>query len=285
MPGRLLTPQIAAFGSEIGLSTIMGVYKLTIPEVIQESLNPSARNDSSSFKTQWQQPILRDYRNSGAPPPSPRRPSRASKTSFEHAAAPSDQQLEKLMMSDQDDGNSSDVFTTSSTRNSRDTISDDDSILMEFASRASSIDDVFFVQAPKRHSTACCSDMAFRREQRKKLMHVEPTVDEQAGLQLRNTSSLAMNWSFRRELEAEDEGVDESLALWEETVPGDGIQPVTRSRNVVNNNIHPAPNSWHAGDTASSRNYKKKSTSSFFNGLFSGLNLSTSRIRFRKSST
>lgn len=220
----------------------MGVYRLTIPESIQDSLNPKARNGSSSFRTQRPREVCRN----------------------------------NSTVSESDDCSvNSSVFTANST-STRTTISDcDDSVLMDFASRASSIDDVLFScapQVPKRHSTACCTDMAFRREQRKRNFE-PPTVDTNNN---NNTSSsLAMTLSFRRELDLEDDRVDHSLALWEET-PVEHVRPVR--------NVHPAPHSWHAGDTAassgSSRN-KKKLSKSFFNGLFLGL---TSR-RSRKSAS
>lgn len=277
MPGRLLTPQTgaAAAGAESRETGVpMGVYRLTIPEAVQESLNPNARNGSSSFKSQQQQ-FLRDYRNSAYPSP---KPSRYLEVPL---ITPSKTWLESPELGQFDDGSTSSVFTSGSSRTSHTShaTSDDDFLLMDCASRTCSIDDVFPQQAPKRHSSASYSDMAFRREQRKRLVVVPPSE----AMDTQRDTSLAMTLSFRRELDVEDERVDESLALWEDE--DTEVDHQTR-RKVVNE--HPAPHSWHAGDSTastsgSSRNKKKKKRSStFFNGLFSGLSISSSR-KFRKS--
>lgn len=165
------------------------------------------------------------------------------------------------------------VFT-SSTRTSN-TVSDDDISLADFAVRTTSAEFL-----PARHSTACCTDVALRRELRKKF-HTEPTLDE-----ARNTlsDSFAMGHSFRRELEIEDRV--ESLALWEETEMLSTTS--SRDRNISKD----MPHSWH-GDTASSMSSRnkglesifrkpKKASSNFFNGFFSGLPFSAAR-RSRKS--
>nr|PNR49136.1 hypothetical protein PHYPA_011032 [Physcomitrium patens] len=166
----------------------------------------------------------------------------------------------------------SSVFTAS-TRTSN-TISDDDSLVLDFGRASADLGRASIDFAPARHSTACCTDLAFRRELRRRFQF-EPPLDESTGLR----NSFAMGHSFRRELEKED--CVESLALWEETEA-----PASRDR-VVQKGTFPHP--WH-GDTAStgsSRNGTleslfRKPKKSFLNGLFSGLNFTSTR-RSRKS--
>lgn len=283
--------------------TTMGVYKLTFPGSSASQESRLGSKTSSGFRNAFMGRRFHNVEYSKlAPQLMSAKTSTASSSleapEMEHFAAISeDDELRSNesvfaastagtrtsnMISD-DDSSLIEFASRASTRTSN-TISDDDSSLMEFASRTSMSVDVDFTAHPARHSTACCSDLAFRRELRKRF-HVEPALDEN-GLRRDSTSSFTLGNSFRRELEKEDRV--ESLALWEET---DHRTQPTSTRNVVAAQ-NAAPHSWHAGDTvASSRNSTRnkgldailrKKKSSFFNGFFSGLSFSSSR-KSRKS--
>jgi hypothetical protein len=228
MPGRLLV-------GETGKA--MGAYKLTFPGSLasQESMT------IAGFRNAFAGRRLRnvEYRNAA-------QQSTASRSleapEMEHFASISeDDELhsnESVSTASSNAISDDDYSLTdrASTR-TRNTVSDDDALLMEFASRA---DD--FAAQPMRHSTACCSDLAFRRELRKRTLPVEPAVDER----LDSASSFTLgNSSFRLELEKEDRV--ESLALWEER---DHRTRPSSTRNVAASLA--APHSWHAGDTAAS---------------------------------
>lgn len=266
MPGRVMIPQTALRETR----TTPEVYKLTFPGMGAEE--PTSK---SGFRGSF---IVRRFQNGY-------RKVQPSKTSFD---APELESFSTATATSSEDHSSSiadaSVFTAS-TRTSRTgtIISGDDSFLLTELSRSNAD------FTPARHSTACCTDLALRRELRKKF-HVEPTVDEDD-----QRDNFAMGHSFRRELEKEVSV--ESLALWEETEQLPAAAPLSRGPAApkVQNK---APHSWHAGDPAalsrlnttySSRNKglesilrgpKKKS---FFNGFFSGLSFSSSR-KSRKSS-
>ncbi|KAG0631395.1 hypothetical protein M758_1G250300 [Ceratodon purpureus] len=256
MPGRVLARQADSLQDISSPTTKMGVYKLTFP------------GDQRSPTTAKTTPFRPSNLGRGFVPSARVQP--LSKTSEESS------ELEHFtsvaMATDTISEDDTTSIFTSSTRTSN-TISDDDISLADFAMRSTSAD-----FAPARHSTACCTDLALRRELRKKF-HVEPALDE-APDTLRD--SFAMGHSFRRELEKEDRV--ESLALWEETET-----PASNSSRTITKDM---PHSWH-GDTASSMSSRnkgleaifrkpKKASASFFNGFFSGLTFSTSR-RSRKS--
>jgi hypothetical protein len=158
------------------------------------------------------------------------------------------------MAADEDDATS--VFTAS-TRTS-----DDDVSLADFAVRSTSD----FV--PARHSTACCTDVALRRELRRKF-HVEP--------------ALAVGHSFRRELLDQEEDRVESLALWEESVVDTPCHRSISKDLPWHGDIASSASSRNRGLESLFRKPRKASSLSFFTGFFSGLPFSTSRGRSRKS--
>ncbi|KAG0580738.1 hypothetical protein KC19_4G195300 [Ceratodon purpureus] len=301
MPGKLLTPQSAS--QEAGKA--MGVYKLTFPGSSAGQDSGYGSKASSGLRNAFtgRRPHNVDYSKLAQQSMSAKTLTASScleAPEMEHFVAISEddelQSNEPVFrassagmrrsgnMTSDDDSTLMEFASRASMRTSNVTISDDDSSLMEFASRTSTSVDVEFTAQPARHSTACCSDLAFRRELRKRL-NAEHTVVEN-GLRRDSTSSFTLGNSFRRELEKEDRV--ESLALWEET---DHRTQPTCNRNVVAAH-NAAPHSWHAGDTAassrtSSRNkgldaILRKKKSSFFNGFFSGLSFSSSR-KSRKS--
>lgn len=244
MPGRVLIPETAS--RESGK---MENYKLAFPGA------PQQQSTKSGFRGSF---MGRRFNNDF-------RKVQPSKTSME---SPEVDICNTGTISEDD----SSVFTAS-TRTSN-TISDDDSLVLDFGRASADLGRASIDFAPARHSTACCTDLAFRRELRRRFQF-EPPLDESTGLR----NSFAMGHSFRRELEKED--CVESLALWEETEA-----PASRDR-VVQKGTFPHP--WH-GDTAStgsSRNGTleslfRKPKKSFLNGLFSGLNFTSTR-RSRKS--
>lgn len=261
MPGRVLVPQTDSSQESSFATPEMGVYKLTFPgdqksptTAKSTPFRPSnlGRGFIPSYATARVQPMAKTYLESPV---------------LEHFTT-------VAMATDTISEDDAISIFTSSTRTSN-TVSDDDISLADFAVRSTSAD-----FAPARHSTACCTDLALRRELRKKF-HVEPALDEAPNTL---SDSFAMGHSFRRELEKEDRV--ESLALWEETeMPASNF---SRDRTITKD----MPHSWH-GDTASSMSSRnkgleaifrkpKKASSSFFNGFFSGLTFSTSR-RSRKS--
>lgn len=221
----------------------MGVYKLTFPG--EASPTVTATSKFAPFRqSSVARRFIPSYANGRVQP-------------VAKASSLESPEMER-MATDEDDVTS--VFTAS-TRTSN-TISDDDDVsLADFAVRSSSD----FL--PARHSTACCTDVALRRELRRKFL-VEP--------------ALAVGHSFRRELLDQEDDRVESLALWEESVD----PPCDRS---ISKDLP-----WH-GDIASStssrnrgleslfRKPRKASSLSFFTGFFSGLPFSTSRGRSRKS--
>nr|PNR58410.1 hypothetical protein PHYPA_005405 [Physcomitrium patens] len=232
MPGRVLIPETAS--RESGK---MENYKLAFPGA------PQQQSTKSGFRGSF---MGRRFNNDF-------RKVQPSKTSME---SPEVDICNTGTISEDD----SSVFTAS-TRTSN-TISDDDSSLMDFGRASADF-------APARHSTACCTDLQFRRDLRKRFQ-VEPALDEASGL----SDSFAVGHSFRRELEKEDRV--ESLALWEETEA-----PSSQDRTMQK---YLSPHSWH-GDTASSASSRnrmlesifRKPRKSFLSSLFSGLTFSTSR--------
>ena len=135
--------------------------------------------------------------------------------------------------------------------------------------------------APARHSTACCTDLALRREIRKKFanqqQHQQQQQEKQSGYSLANSSStLSLGHSFRREIEAEDRV--ENLQLWEEF-----DQPLNGKKAV--------PHSWH-GESHGNHSGKKlenslRKTKGLVQGFFYTLGLSSRRSSsgvFRRAS-
>jgi hypothetical protein len=135
--------------------------------------------------------------------------------------------------------------------------------------------------APARHSTACCTDLALRREIRKKFanqqQHQQLQQEKQSGYSLANSSStLSLGHSFRREIEAEDRV--ENLQLWEEF-----DQPLNAKKAV--------PHSWH-GESHGNHSGKKlenslRKTKGLVQGFFQTLGFSSRRSSsgvFRRAS-
>ena len=135
--------------------------------------------------------------------------------------------------------------------------------------------------APARHSTACCTDLALRREIRKKFanqqQHQQLQQEKQSGYSIANSSStLSLGHSFRREIEAEDRV--ENLQLWEEF-----DQPLNGKKAV--------PHSWH-GESHGNHSGKKlenslRKTKGLVQGFFQTLGFTSRRSSsgvFRRAS-
>lgn len=244
MPGKV-TPSA---------DTTMAVYKMSFPGSPHKSA--ASPTTKSGFR--------------GAMFPGRRSNAKVQPTLRSFLESPEPERFSDRGTSSEDD--SSSLFTAS-TRTSNTLTSDDDASLRELSLRSGTSTTSSNDLLPARHSTACCTDLALRRELRKKF-HIEPAVDEPAP-----RNSFAMGHSFRRELEVEDRV--ESLALWEETE----MTTSSRDRVVrkdVNNAFGDSALSMGSGRKGLEPLFRKpKKSGSFFNGFFSGLSFSTSR-RLRK---
>ena len=272
MPGKVLKAKLTDSSLEPAAATIkMGVCKLTF-------LGDASPTKTTKPTTFWRAIMVRRFFTGYTPArvqPVAKCTSLES-PELEHYFTTLDRATSATDTISEDDATS--VFT-SSTRTSN-TISDDDGMsrLPDFAVCTTSADFI-----PARHSTACCTDAALRRELWKKFGHAELTLDETPNI---FSDSYAMGHSFRRDPDSQDRV--ESLALWEETEMRCTIS--SRDRNISKDMLRSSHSDKLASSTSGSNTElepifrkPKKASSNFFNGFFSGLPFSAAR-RSRKSS-